>query len=104
MRTPRITASDWSLGVVNFPEMRLILVEDLDTLGRRSVTNDAEDVLAAINEVMPIDARTRVIYKDSAGQWDQLLYDATYTPQPFRGFRGLDTTDLEVAIEKVRGQ
>ena len=43
----------------------------VDNDGPVSVTNDAEAVVARVNAVHP---GKRIIYKDTMGQWDELLH------------------------------
>ncbi len=57
--------SDWE--IVKVDEHR-VFIEDLN-LGRMSVTNDAENVFAAIQLKYP---GRRVIYMDSEGRWDEI--------------------------------
>lgn len=47
-----------------------IFLEDLN-LGRMSVTNDADDVCERIARQHP---GRRIIYKDSEGQWDEMIH------------------------------
>jgi hypothetical protein len=49
-----------------------VFIEDLD-LGNISVTNDAEYVVQTI--LSAHGNRHRIIYKDSEGQWDELVHD-----------------------------
>lgn len=75
----RIVGRDWANGT------KAVLIEDLN--GRLSVTNDAEAVVAELLAGGYQDFR--IIYKDSQGDWDELLHDGTqftgfgpgYTPQ-----------------------
>lgn len=60
--------SDWRYVRVD-PDR--VFIEDLD-LGRMSVTNDAENVVRSVNNDYP---RRRIIYKDSSGQWDELVHE-----------------------------
>lgn len=46
-----------------------VFIIDLD-LGNKSVTNDAEYVYIELQKLWP---NRRVIYKDSIGQWDEIV-------------------------------
>lgn len=59
-------------------EPNIVFIRDLN-LGNRSVTNDAENVVKEINTLFP---GKRIIYKDSNGDWDELLH----TDGRFEGF------------------
>ena len=56
----------------------------VDTNGPLSVTNDAEGVVATLNDIYP---KHRVIYRDSDGLWDELMHDkGTFAGfKPYRG-------------------
>lgn len=56
----------------------IIFIEDLD-LGNRSITNDAEEV---VETLLFLSGRKRIVYKDSMGQWDELVHDG----EKFTGF------------------
>jgi hypothetical protein len=56
----------------------------MDTNGPLSVTNDAEGVVATLNDIYP---NHRVIYRDSNGDWDELLHDNGVFIG-FKAFRG----------------
>lgn len=49
----------------------LVFLVDLDR-GGRSVTNDAEAVVA---EMLAMHPGRRVVYRDSRGRWDELCHD-----------------------------
>lgn len=68
-RTPRADYT-WA----EQPADRSVHIIDLN-LGNMSVTNDAENVLAAIHKEIDLTGRT-VTYTDSEGQVDQLLHEA----------------------------
>lgn len=57
----------------------VVFVRDLD-LGGRSVTNDAEAVVAEILEHYPM---ARIVYRDSSGHWDEMTNDG----ESFTGFQ-----------------
>ena len=64
----------------------------------RSVTNDAENVIADL-VVQGFDlSRYLVIYRDARGIWDQLLVDRT---GHFAGFSSINERDLSAALAKV---
>lgn len=63
--------SDYS--IVKVEEDRIFIV-DLD-LGRRSVTNDAENVVFEISKHFP---GKRIIYRDSMKEWDEIVYEIDY--------------------------
>jgi hypothetical protein len=46
-----------------------VYIEDND--GPMSVTNDAEAVVAFVNALHP---EKRIVYRDTMGQWDELLH------------------------------
>ena len=53
-------------------EQKIVFVVDRNLPGRRSMTNDAENVVADI-VAMGIDVdRYRLVYRDSCGTWDGL--------------------------------
>lgn len=57
-----------------------VWIVDLDLEGARSVTNDAELVVAELAKVY---GDRRIIYRDSMGNWDELQHDG----ERFTGFR-----------------
>lgn len=48
----------------------IVFIRDLN--GARSVTNDAENVLAYINQNWP---GRRLVYQDSEGDWAEIVWD-----------------------------
>ena len=67
----------------------------------RSVTNDAENVLAAVREELGagvFDTAPAVIYRDSSGDFDGLLFDHE---KHFAGFYPLVTRDEVEAVRKA---
>jgi hypothetical protein len=48
----------------------IVFIRDLN--GARSVTNDAENVLAFINQLWP---GRRLVYQDSEGEWAEIVWD-----------------------------
>jgi hypothetical protein len=63
----------------------------------RSVTNDAENVIADLAANFDL-SRYRVIYRDTRGIWDQLLVDRTGR---FAGFSSINERDLHAALAKL---
>lgn len=51
------------------PEIKVIFIHDLD--GEVSVTNDAE---AVVKDMTKHHDGYRIFYRDTMGQWDELLY------------------------------
>ncbi|HYD61941.1 MAG TPA: DUF6011 domain-containing protein [Noviherbaspirillum sp.] len=77
-------------------EQGIVCVVDLDN--GRSVTNDAENVIADL-AAKGIDLDTHlVIYRDTLGVWDQLQVSNLR----FAGFKSLNERDKELAKLKVR--
>jgi hypothetical protein len=74
----------------------VIAITDHD--GGRSVTNDAENVIADLARQGFDLSRHPVIYQDTRGIWDQLLVDRTGR---FAGFSCLNERDLGAALAKV---
>ena len=64
----------------------------------RSVTNDAENVIADLIAQGFDLSRYLVIYRDTRGIWDQLLVDRT---GHFAGFSSINERDLSAALAKV---
>ena len=58
---------DYAYGI----EHGVVKIVDLD-MGNVSVTNDAENVLTEIQSIENIKDK-RIIYRDSVGQWDELI-------------------------------
>lgn len=63
----------------------------------RSVTNDAENVIADLAARFDL-SRYRVIYRDTRGIWDQMLVDRT---GHFAGFASINERDLAAALAKI---
>jgi hypothetical protein len=63
-----------------------------------SVTKDADAVIAFLAERFDL-SKYRVVYQNDRGIWDQLRVEAGR----FAGFRCLNRTTLEAAIEKLNG-
>lgn len=50
----------------------IVFIEDLaNQTQSKSVTNDAEAVVAQLNEQYP---HKRIVYKDTMGSWDELVH------------------------------
>jgi hypothetical protein len=64
----------------------------------RSVTNDAENVIADLVAQGFDLARYLVIYRDTRGIWDQILVDCT---GHFAGFSTINERDLTAALIRV---
>lgn len=52
---------------------KVFLLDDCNTAGTMSVTNDAESVCDFCHKNYP---GKRIIYKDSSGDWGELRYDS----------------------------
>ena len=87
IKSPRAAFSYRSYGSV-------IAVVDHDH--GRSVTNDAEAVIAQLAEKFDL-SKFRVIYRDTRGVWDELLVQHGQ----FAGFRSINERELEAALAKV---
>jgi len=83
--------SDWRV-VKSDAEQRIVWIVDEDR-GRCSVTNDADNVVLALQDEYP---GYRVIYRDSMGLWDELQHEAGR----FIGFA--PARDLAPAVEPPR--
>lgn len=85
-------------------EDNIIIVNDLN--GLKSVTNDMENVLAALLELYPDLAECKVIYEDSMGIWDRVLIkhvrgtDILWSFAPITPGKRIE--DEETAIDQVR--
>ena len=64
----------------------------------RSVTNDAENVIADLVRQGFDLSRYQVIYRDTRGIWDQLLVDSN---GHFAGFSTINERDLSAALAKI---
>ena len=73
----------------------VIALIDLD--GPRSVTNDAENVIADLAADFDL-SRYQVIFCDTRGFWDQLLVNPAGR---FVGFSSINERDLSVALARV---
>jgi hypothetical protein len=68
-----VTGADFSWMVAGEKEAPFVLLVDLDS-GGKSVTNDAENVVAALSTELDLDD-VPVYYRDSAGSWDELKHE-----------------------------
>lgn len=73
-----------------------VLVIDHDQ--GKSVTNDAENVIADLYRAGLLATGRRVLYRDTDGRWDELRYDGVR----FTGFGAIGGTSPEVAIARAR--
>lgn len=73
----------------------VIAVTDQDD--GRSVTNDADAVIAQLAEKFDL-SKFRVIYRDTRGIWDELQVRAGQ----FAGFRSINERELDAALAKVQ--
>jgi hypothetical protein len=69
----------------------------IDHDGPRSVTNDADNVIADLSASFDL-SRYQVIYRDTRGIWDQILVDRT---GHFAGFSSLNERELAAALGKL---
>lgn len=73
------------------------IVDHNHNSGGKSVTNDAEAVVADLAAAgVNLDAHP-VIYRDSMGVWDQLVVEAS----KFAGFKSINERDKAAAKKKV---
>ena len=81
----------------------VLVVVDLDRDGWRSVTNDAEGVVADLAELLPdLLARIPLVpYRDSTGRWDALCVDCGGA---FSGFAPIDASSEADAVAWVLAQ
>jgi hypothetical protein len=70
------------------PKIVWIVDNATETGALMSVTNAAEYV---VEEVAQTYGRRRIIYRDTAGRWDELLHDGTR----FKGFKLIGSWDDE---------
>jgi hypothetical protein len=67
--------------------------------GGMSVTNDAEHVVAELLETRQLLPSQRLLYRDTASSWDELLHDG----RRFIGFRHIGGDSFGDAIRRARG-
>jgi hypothetical protein len=70
----------------------------VDHCGGKSVTNDAENVIADLVRQGFDLSKYQVIYQDTRGIWDQILVDSTGR---FAGFSSINERDLHSALAKL---
>lgn len=76
----------------------IVCIVDCDS--GRTVTNDAEAVVADLKTAgLDLDALA-IIYRDTLGVWDQLLVDGGR----FAGFKSVNEREKSAAKAKVKGQ
>jgi len=93
------TKSKWTSRVT---EDGVVVILDIG-VNEKSVTNDAENVLAVVREELGaevFDAAPAVIYRDSSGDFDGLLFDPEIH---FAGFYPLTTKDEMEAVRRALG-
>jgi hypothetical protein len=71
----------------------------IDHDGPRSVTNDAENVIADLAADFGDLATYQVIFRDTRGIWDQLLVNPAGR---FAGFSSINVRDLDDALTRVK--
>lgn len=64
----------------------------------RSVTNDVDNVLAGIAAEVTDLRSHRVIYRDTAGIWDEIVLNEDGT---FKTFRSINETQLAAALARI---
>lgn len=84
----------------------LIVVVDLNLPNTKSVTNDAERVVAVIAEYVTIGDR-QIVYRDTSGRWDGIAVRTKSRgfgqfDYQFGGFVGIGAETREAAIEAAR--
>ena len=73
----------------------MIAIVDHD--GGKSVTNDAENVIADLAANFDL-SKYPVIYQDTRGIWDEMLIDRTGR---FAGFSSINERDLPTALARL---
>jgi hypothetical protein len=74
---------------------QVVAIHDLDA--GRSVTNDAERVVSVLHRE-GILRKQRLLYRDTMGNWDEILHDSK---GKFGGFQFVGGRKLEYALEKA---
>lgn len=67
--------------------------------GSTSVTNDAENVISHFKKHGLLRPETLVVYRDSEGRWDQIIWKLA---EDVISFRFLDTQLAHEAVERAR--
>ena len=75
----------------------VVVIYDLN-LGNQSVTNDAENVIEYLNNVIPEFSSKKIIYQDTRGIFDELEINKK---GQFIGFKSINEKTLEKALEKL---
>ncbi|MGF6607040.1 hypothetical protein OKW45_001940 [Paraburkholderia sp. WSM4175] len=79
----------------------IVAIADLNVSGCRSVTNDIENVLADLVRLAALLTGDRVIYRDSAGVWDQVIIDDACR---FKGFESIGASSPVAAVLRLIAQ
>jgi hypothetical protein len=79
----------------------ILCVVDADEEGARSVTNDAEQVVAELHALGLLPPGRRLIYRDSTGAWDEMVVREGGL---FVGFAPLRAKSLLEALQVVQKQ
>jgi hypothetical protein len=77
----------------------VLCVIDLNQAGARSVTNDAEKVVAELYAKGLLPEGRQLIYRDTEGMWDEMLWQGA---GKFAGFAMLRTHSLLDALAMIR--
>jgi hypothetical protein len=91
--------------IVYMDDSKVYLI-DLN-LGAKSITNDAERVYEEIQKKFP---GKRLIYRDSMGQWDEIvlleqyLYDQSTSPEHWLCHQSIDFKPYKGEIPDVSGR
>jgi hypothetical protein len=75
-----------------------VLLEDRGT--GKTITNDAEGVVAWLAEAGCLAGNPRILYRDTDGMWDELLHAAGR----FAGFAPIRAATRPAALERARGR
>lgn len=87
----------------------ILVIHDQNRPGKKSVTNDIENVLALIfNELKEHDVERlcnlnlkKVIYRDSDGLYDEVVIDAN---RQFVEFKAIRTPELSEALKEIKNE
>jgi hypothetical protein len=91
-------------GMVFFPDKHVVVIIDEyeDAIPTRTVTNDAEAVIADLVRDKWLPEGDRVVYRDTEGQWDELLVkDGRFAGFAFLGKPGEPVTDMITAVKRA---
>lgn len=93
--------AEFTFSLINLPTnlLMILMIDDLNIAGRRSVTNDAEYVLWKIIKDKPFLSLIgkKIIYSDSTKTIDQIYFDKNGHIK----FRALGAKTIEQAITKL---